>query len=35
LQNKEDLPHKVWWDCRHCPKFPNYCDESALVLDIA
>ena len=34
LENKEDLPHKVWWDCRHCPKHPNYCDESALVLDI-
>ena len=35
LEDKEDLPHKVWWDCRHCPKHPNYCDESALVLDIA
>ncbi len=35
LENKEDLPHKVWWDCRNCPKYPNYCDESALVLDIA
>jgi len=35
LENKDDLPHKVWWDCRHCPKHPNYCDESALVLDIA
>ncbi|HYA43168.1 MAG TPA: N-acetyltransferase [Syntrophobacteraceae bacterium] len=34
-ENKEDLPHKVWWDCMNCPKYPNYCDESALVLDIA
>jgi amino-acid N-acetyltransferase len=32
--NKEGLPHKVWWDCRHCPKYPDYCDESAMVLDI-
>ena len=22
LENKEDLPHKVWWDCRHCPSTP-------------
>ena len=28
------LPHKVWWDCRHCPKYPDYCDESAMVLDM-
>jgi amino-acid N-acetyltransferase len=34
LENKEGLPHKVWWDCMNCPKYPNYCDESALVLDI-
>jgi len=35
LEEKDDLPHKVWWDCRHCAKYPDYCDESALVLDIA
>jgi amino-acid N-acetyltransferase len=35
LENKDDLPHKVWWDCRNCAKYPDYCDESALVLDIA
>jgi amino-acid N-acetyltransferase len=35
LENKEDLPHKVWWDCRYCPKYPNYCDESALVMEIS
>ena len=34
LENKDHLPHKVWWDCMNCPKYPNYCDESALVLDI-
>jgi len=33
-ENKEGLPHKVWWDCRYCPKYPNYCDESALVMDL-
>jgi amino-acid N-acetyltransferase len=34
LQEKETLPHKVWWDCMNCPKYPDYCDESAMVLDI-
>ncbi len=27
---KEDLPHKIWAVCIHCPKFPD-CDEVALV----
>jgi len=30
---KENLPHKVWTDCIHCPKFPD-CDEVALILDL-
>ncbi len=28
--DKKDLPHKVWKDCIHCPKFPD-CDEVALI----
>lgn len=28
--DKGDLPHKVWSDCIHCPKFPD-CNEEALV----
>jgi len=28
--SKRDLPHKVWSDCLHCPKFPD-CDEEALI----
>lgn len=31
--DKKDLPHKVWKDCIHCPKFPD-CDEVALVKNI-
>ena len=27
---KGELPHKIWAECLHCPKFPN-CDEVALV----
>ena len=29
-RNKQDLPHKIWSDCIHCPKFPD-CDEDALI----
>ncbi len=28
--DKHDLPHKIWSDCLHCPKFPD-CDEEALI----
>jgi len=28
--SKDDLPHKVWAVCIHCPKFPD-CDEVALM----
>ncbi|MBI5440268.1 MAG: N-acetyltransferase [Deltaproteobacteria bacterium] len=27
--DKSSLPHKVWQDCVHCPKFPD-CDETAV-----
>lgn len=29
-KDKRELPHKVWSDCLHCPKFPD-CDEEALM----
>jgi len=29
-RDKQDLPHKIWSDCIHCPKFPD-CDEDALI----
>jgi amino-acid N-acetyltransferase len=28
--DKGELPHKVWSDCIHCPKFPD-CNEEALI----
>lgn len=28
--DKGELPHKVWSDCIHCPKFPD-CNEEAMV----
>lgn len=30
LRDKRCLPHKVWSDCLHCPKFPD-CDEEAMI----
>jgi amino-acid N-acetyltransferase len=33
LHPKEKLPHKVWADCIHCPKFPD-CDEVALLREL-
>jgi amino-acid N-acetyltransferase len=30
---KSKLPHKVWAECCHCPKFPH-CGEIALIKDI-
>jgi len=25
------LPEKIWSDCFHCPKYPDYCDETAVL----
>jgi len=30
---KSELPHKVWQDCVHCPKFPD-CDEVAVLREV-
>lgn len=32
--DKHELPHKIWSDCLHCPKFPD-CDEEALVFHLS
>ncbi|RLD98584.1 MAG: N-acetyltransferase [Aquificota bacterium] len=31
LVDKRKLPHKVWFDCLKCPKFPD-CDEVAMMM---
>ncbi len=31
--SRDDLPHKIWRECIHCPKFPD-CDEIAVIKDI-
>ena len=32
LCDKKELPHKIWNECINCPKFPDDCDETAVVL---
>jgi len=31
---KNALPRKIWSECVHCYKFPDYCDEIALVREL-
>ncbi|HOV22428.1 MAG TPA: N-acetyltransferase [bacterium] len=31
--SKSKLPHKIWFDCINCPKFPK-CDETALIKEL-
>lgn len=31
--DKNELPHKVWSDCIHCPKFPD-CNEEAMLFEM-
>ncbi len=31
--DKSALPHKVWFDCVHCVKFPE-CDEVAMIYEV-
>jgi len=30
---KSQLPHKIWADCIHCPKFPD-CDEISMIMEL-
>lgn len=29
--DRANLPEKVWSDCFKCPKYPDYCDEIAMI----
>jgi len=31
--SKNKLPHKIWAECCHCPKFPD-CNEEAVIIDL-
>jgi len=28
------LPEKIWADCFKCPKYPDYCDEAAMIVEL-
>ena len=32
--DKSTLPEKIWADCFKCPKYPDYCDEVAMIVEL-
>ncbi len=32
--DRQGLPEKIWSDCFKCPKYPDYCDEVAMILEL-
>lgn len=32
--DRSTLSEKIWSDCFRCPKYPDYCDEVAMVLEL-
>ena len=32
--DKDLLPEKIWSDCFHCAKYPDYCDEVAMIVEL-
>jgi len=32
--DKKLLPEKIWSDCFHCSKYPDYCDEVAMIIEL-
>jgi len=32
--DKSSLPEKIWSDCFKCPKYPDYCDEVAMLIEL-
>ena len=32
--DRSTLPEKIWSDCFKCPKYPDYCDEVAMILEL-
>ena len=32
--NRSTLSEKIWSDCFHCSKYPDFCDEVAMVVDL-
>jgi len=34
IVDRSILPEKIWSDCFKCPKYPDYCDEIAMILEL-
>ena len=34
VTDKSELPEKVWSDCFKCSKYPDFCDEIAMVVEL-
>ena len=32
--DRNTLPQKVWSDCLRCPKYPDFCDEISMILEL-
>lgn len=32
--HRSTLPEKIWADCFRCPKYPDYCDEVAVIIEL-
>ncbi|MEA1970369.1 MAG: N-acetyltransferase [Thermodesulfobacteriota bacterium] len=33
ITDKSELPEKIWSDCLNCPKYPDFCDEVAMIIE--
>jgi len=34
VTDRSELPEKVWSDCFKCPKYPDFCDETAMIIEL-
>ncbi|HOW56566.1 MAG TPA: N-acetyltransferase [Smithellaceae bacterium] len=32
--DRTTLPEKIWSDCFRCPKYPDFCDEVAMIIEL-
>lgn len=32
--DRSTLPQKVWSDCLRCPKYPDFCDEISMIMEL-
>lgn len=32
--DRRTLPEKIWSDCFRCSKYPDYCDETAMIVEL-